>query len=243
MERYSDCLPIKEGEFFVYQKNLISGIEAIAGKIGVETGATPGGGGGIEPPFERLAARSYSFPELKVLQGTFEAKYILATDPATRTPGVVAAKNVAMKAYKAAIRSFLKEHITYNPTVTEEERINMGAPVHKTGRTPAPVPTTAPEADVRIPAPGIVEIHYRNAESKNIRKPAGVHGCELKWTVSDSMVSSWEQLNHSEFDTHSPLRLSFDGTDRGRRLWFALRWENTRGDKGPWSEIQEAVIP
>jgi hypothetical protein len=31
--------------------------------------------------------------------------------------------------------------------------------------------------------------------------------------------------------------------DRGKKLYFALRWENTRGEKGPWSEIHSTIIP
>jgi hypothetical protein len=30
---------------------------------------------------------------------------------------------------------------------------------------------------------------------------------------------------------------------RGKTVYFALRWENTRGEKGPWSEIMSAIIP
>jgi hypothetical protein len=28
-----------------------------------------------------------------------------------------------------------------------------------------------------------------------------------------------------------------------RALYFAARWENTGGEKGPWSEIEETSIP
>jgi hypothetical protein len=29
----------------------------------------------------------------------------------------------------------------------------------------------------------------------------------------------------------------------GKKIYFILRWENTRGKKGLWSEIVSAVIP
>jgi hypothetical protein len=45
------------------------------------------------------------------------------------------------------------------------------------------------------------------------------------------------------FDTDSPLEIEFDEADRGKIVWFAVRWENTRGQKGPWSEIFFAIIP
>jgi hypothetical protein len=70
-----------------------------------------------------------------------------------------------------------------------------------------------------------------------------VHGAEICWAVLDTPPVNWSQLVNSSFDTASPFRLSFEGEMRGRRLYFALRWENTRGAKGPWSEIQDTVIP
>jgi hypothetical protein len=30
---------------------------------------------------------------------------------------------------------------------------------------------------------------------------------------------------------------------RGKTVWFRLRWENNRGQKGPWSELYSAIIP
>jgi hypothetical protein len=66
---------------------------------------------------------------------------------------------------------------------------------------------------------------------------------ELVWATLDAMPADWSALTHSVFDTRTPLRLAFDGAERGRRLFYAMRWENTRGDKGPWSEIAETVIP
>jgi hypothetical protein len=48
---------------------------------------------------------------------------------------------------------------------------------------------------------------------------------------------------HSEFDTHSPYIFQFDLPDAGKRLYVCARWENTRGQKGPWSVIKNAIIP
>ncbi|MDR1724124.1 MAG: hypothetical protein LBR84_09345 [Tannerella sp.] len=44
-------------------------------------------------------------------------------------------------------------------------------------------------------------------------------------------------------DAASPITFTFTGEQRGQCFYFALRWKNTRGDKGPWSEIGSAVIP
>jgi hypothetical protein len=39
------------------------------------------------------------------------------------------------------------------------------------------------------------------------------------------------------------MTIDFEEEDRGKTFWYAVRWENTTGLKGPWSEIRSAVIP
>jgi hypothetical protein len=60
--------------------------------------------------------------------------------------------------------------------------------------------------------------------------------------ISDEPVESLGKLSHSTFDTKTPLFLEFDREDRGKRVYLAMRWENTRGEKGPFSPIVSAVI-
>jgi hypothetical protein len=66
---------------------------------------------------------------------------------------------------------------------------------------------------------------------------------ELIWSLGDPAPARWEDFVHSAFDTHTPLTLSFENDQRGQTLYFALRWENTRGEKGPWSNIQCTKVP
>jgi hypothetical protein len=48
---------------------------------------------------------------------------------------------------------------------------------------------------------------------------------------------------NSDFDTATPLTLTFGESQRGQRLYFCLRWESTTNLKGPFGEIYSAVIP
>jgi hypothetical protein len=70
-----------------------------------------------------------------------------------------------------------------------------------------------------------------------------MYGAEIGWDILDVPPVNWSQLRRFAFTTASPLRLGFEGNQRGKRLYFALRWENTRGVKGPWSEILDTIIP
>jgi hypothetical protein len=161
----------------------------------------------------------------------------------SRSPAVIMAKNEDRKAYEAVLRTFIRSFITTNPLVLDLDRLKMGLPVHKTTRTPAPDPTTVPEATITLPSPAVVEIHFQDSGAEHKKKPDGVHGVEIGWAILDTIPTRWDELIHSSFDTHTPLRLTFENDRRGKTLYYALRWENTRGVKGPWSEIYNIIIP
>ncbi|MDR3235698.1 MAG: hypothetical protein LBT48_03095, partial [Prevotellaceae bacterium] len=85
-------------------------------------------------------------------------------------------------------------------------------------------------------------IHFFDQDTKKA-KPAGVHGAEIRWAIRDEPVVDVEDLTNSSFDTRTPFTLEFKGHERGQTVYFCLCWENTTGEKGPWSEIVGAIIP
>ena len=179
-----------------------------------------------------------------MLQTEFQNKYYVAENPATRTSAAVLAKNEARTAYEKALRQIIKAYITYNPAVSDEDRKLMALPIHKPGRTPSPKADKSPDVDTDTSVPGRVTIHFFDKDSGHKKsKPAGQHGSEIAWIISDTPPTRWDELLHSNIDTNSPFTLIFENDQRGKNLYFALRWENTRGEKGPWTEIQNAIIP
>ncbi|MDR2362469.1 MAG: hypothetical protein LBD91_07040 [Prevotellaceae bacterium] len=66
---------------------------------------------------------------------------------------------------------------------------------------------------------------------------------DTKPTPDYPTPTDWEELINSSFATRSPMRMTFSGHDRGTRLFLAARWENNRGEKGPWTEIFSAIVP
>jgi hypothetical protein len=52
-----------------------------------------------------------------------------------------------------------------------------------------------------------------------------------------------EELLHPEFATKSPLELVFEEDQRGKRLYYAVRWETGTAKKGDFSEIYSAIVP
>jgi hypothetical protein len=165
-------------------------------------------------------------------------------NPSTRTSFITTELQDSESKLVPLYRELYTGFIRSNPLVTNADLDGMGFPLHPSGgHTPVPVPHTMPEAEVIWPSPGVVEIHFRDAGWSRRAKPHGVHGAEICWAVLDEKPVKWDELTNSSFDTHTPFRLTFKGNQRGKWLYFSLRWENTRGEKGPWSEILETVIP
>jgi hypothetical protein len=186
---------------------------------------------------------------LQALQTAWTTAYAVAKSPDTRTSVAVGVKQRARKAYEAALRSLIRSYLTYNPLVSDDDRISLDIPVHKTTRTPIPPPTDAVALELRQLLGHRVEVNFSvvsldPAEKEHREaKPYGVRGAEIRWMISDTPIVDTEDLTHSSFDTRTPFILEFEGDERGNILYVCARWENTTGQKGPWGEIVSAVIP
>jgi hypothetical protein len=43
-------------------------------------------------------------------------------------------------------------------------------------------------------------------------------------------------------DTKTPYTLDFDAADGGKNAHYLLRWVNSTGQKGPWSETTSVTV-
>jgi hypothetical protein len=172
----------------------------------------------------------------------FETAFNAAQNP-NRGKVDVLTKNEAKEALTASLRTFIKGFLAYNPAVSDADKENMGLPLHDGTRTPAPVPATIPELELDSSIIRQISVHFRDAGSDKRGKPAHIHGVELRWALLDNPPQSVEDLTKSAFDTASPYTFTFDEPERGKALYICPRWENNKGDKGPWGEIMKAIIP
>jgi hypothetical protein len=142
-------------------------------------------------------------------------------------------------------RNFVNLYLRFNPAVTDADRVNLGLNVPDPEPTPVPEPVTWPVV-ILLDSGTIMRLtlHYKDSESlKSQAKPAGVHGAEIRWAILEAPPVTTDDLIHSEFSTRTPHTFIYEENLRGKTVWFRLRWENTRGEKGPWSELYSAIIP
>ena len=197
----------------------------------------------LTPNVVRFGIPTETFATLQTKKASWESRLAIVNNASSRTSAAVGDKNRTREDYEKFLRALVKEYLMYSSKVTDTERQLLGITVIKKSHTPVPVPSTVPMAKVKLPSPSTVTVYFSDSDAANRAKPAGVHGAEIAWAILDAQPADWSALTNSVFDTKSPYEFSFPGTERGKKLFFSLRWENTRGEKGRWSEIYEAVIP
>jgi hypothetical protein len=71
-----------------------------------------------------------------------------------------------------------------------------------------------------------------------------VVGARIYYCVSDEPITDQEQLTWSKWATRCPHIIRFRESDRGKRVYIALKWEIRRENgESPWSEILSELVP
>ncbi|MDR1674943.1 MAG: hypothetical protein LBR86_00500 [Tannerella sp.] len=182
---------------------------------------------------------------LDPLIAALDAAIEVSENPATRTAAAIRRRNEARTALDRVLRSFIQGRLIHNLLVSDDALLDMGLPTHDHKPTRHPVTDDTPLLSFSSPAPGIINVAFGAGNKKRRGKADDTHGMEARWLKSHSPVSptDWSELTHSEFATRSPMRLVFEGHDRGQWIHLAARWENNRGEYSPWTEIISPVIP
>ena len=214
-------IPAKDADFLDWSRNILTQTAAHADGWNIPAGA------------------------VTLLQSAFDAyqaAYIKAQDP-NRGKVHTLKKNEARDALKAAMRSFLNERLRYNSAVTDDDRRSLGITIPDGIRTPQPAPATHPEFEIDTSELRQLTVRFRNNGSERLGKPKKAHGAEIRWDYRNAPPEDIDSLPHSEFATRSPHTLVFKEGERGKMVYICLRWENGKGEKGPWGEIIGAVVP
>ena len=181
----------------------------------------------------------------------FENK-LIATKKPNRGRVDVMKKDEARKILEKECRKFVQGFLARNPFVSDPEREMMGLNIYDVTPTTVPAPTTPAEGDLTFPAVGLVEV-------KNIRSATGlsekttVQGARVYFGILgepgenvkfgiDKPPKTGDDLPHSIFTRQRKIRFDFAG-ESGRKVFVCLRFENSKGQAGPWGSILQAFIP
>jgi hypothetical protein len=169
----------------------------------------------------------------------WDAADAAAENVLTATMPVIHERRRVMKAFAKQIRTFVAEYIAHNHRLTPAEREELGlVTAHLTNE----VLSKRPLVEITIIALAQITVHCRGYETK-WGMLAGARGFEWRWVISDTRPESYDDFPHSEFSTRAHYTKTFDYNQRAKKLYSVFRWENATGEKGPWTEIFETIIP
>ena len=137
----------------------------------------------------------------------------------------------------------LRRRRFFIPPLNEEDLLSLGLRLPDTVRTDHINVTE--EVDFVLEIAGIRQVHVRFWQHglASMAKPAGYDGAVLDWGVLDAPPSEPEDLTNHTMASRTPHTLQFTEEERGKTVYIALRWQNERGNTGPWSDIKSTVVP
>jgi len=170
----------------------------------------------------------------------WEEHFIPTQSP--HTPAVTAMKNDARRRVEPIVRNFVQQFLRW-PPVTDGDLVNMNLPLRDLTRTPHIEVTEMVEFELTLRHIREIMVNFWEKGRLNLAKPAGYDGAVIVWDVLDTPPDNPDQLNRHEMASRTPHTLSFIEEERGKTVYITAAWQNERGNRGNWSEIQSAIIP
>jgi hypothetical protein len=182
---------------------------------------------------------------LKKALDTWQSLYPAHVTAQQRAEGARQAKDQARAELEREIRP-VTNFVQGYPKTTDADRAEIGITVRDTSKTPSPTPTTRPLVSVEGGSRLTHELRLVDEGSPTRRgKPEGVAGAEVWVKLIDAgqpAPTDPSVLSFLTMTTRPTLRTDFRAADGGKTAVYMLRWVNTRGEKGPWSDVTTATV-
>jgi hypothetical protein len=176
-------------------------------------------------------------------QTAYLSAYQTWDSPVTSTPVALDNLKDAEKAFFPFYREFYGM-MKASALVTDASLEAMGFPPRPAGgRSPHPVDRYFIDLIVKPLANLVISVAFVNRDTGKSIIPYFLTGAVIYYIISDTPVVDQNDLAHSRLASRSPFELIFSPGDRSKTVYLAARWQNRRGELGPWSEIVAAIIP
>lgn len=186
--------------------------------------------------------------ELKPLKEALSAwigAYAAHVKAQAAAEGARQAKDAARAALEKEVRP-VTNFVQGYPKTTNADRAEMGITVRDASPTPAPAPSSRPLALVESGQRLTHQLRLVDESTPTRRaRPAGVLGAEVwvKLVDADSPApTDPAALTFLTMTTKPSFRAEFKAGEGGKTAVYMARWVNTRGEKGPWSEVTTATV-
>ena len=144
-----------------------------------------------------------------------------------------------------AVMRDIKKRYLYNPPLTDADFAALELkPKDVTPTTVAP-PTGQAEADISYPGKTQLQAKIKHVEGTPMN-PKAEYGYRIYYGLydaGDTPPASGVNLHESKFTRQKKVLFSFLPADSGKTAYFSIRYENSKGESGPWGPMFSAIIP
>ena len=175
---------------------------------------------------------------LTQLLNDWVAIYPKSTNRDLRTKTITINKNKIREDLMKAMRNIFND--IPETTFTEEDRVTFNLPKKKGYRSAPPIPTTVPVVRININNRLQHHISFFN-EGASKAKPYLVRGCQIWYKIGLPPIDVTE-MSYMITAPRASHSHDFNGQHAGKMVYYWLRWENTAGQTGPWSNQVMATI-
>jgi hypothetical protein len=146
-------------------------------------------------------------------------------------------RKLARAALTVDIRKVKNAYIDADPlgVVTDDIQMDFGLEPKDSTRTDVRPPTEV--------VPFTLESgEYLQIVIKHPAKPTGYNGAVAHYTVGGETPTDHTLLTTSKLLTRPREIITFEESQLGQTLHISMRWQNHKGDLGPWAPTQTKVI-
>ncbi|MBX3395393.1 MAG: hypothetical protein KF841_08490 [Phycisphaerae bacterium] len=217
----ADYIPAADAEFQAWQTNFVNYANANLAALGLTAA---------------------DMAPIDTAQTEWESAYPAHVTAVASAESARAAKDAARAGYVSLVRSLVRR-LQASPQVNDAERAALGITIPDSNPSPIGPPATAPLGSIECSGRLRHKIDFVDESTPTRKaKPLGVLGAEIWGAISDTPPTDPSQFIFRGLSTRAPLVVTYPGSDGGRMAWYWLRWVNSRGEKGPWSNPVNATI-
>lgn len=152
-------------------------------------------------------------------------------------------KDEARANFETALRvAAQKVHVTAR--FDNSLRAAVGLPPREGTRTAVGTPATRPVGRLEAVGPLTLTLHFTDELTPTqLARPRGMRGCEIFVFIGDAAPTDPAGYTFLTLDTRTPYTHQHQPADVGKTATYLLRWQNTKGQTGPFSRPVSAKIP
>ncbi len=190
----------------------------------------------------RLGVSTAHVSALNIGLNDWGSNYSSSTDPNLRTRTITLQKDASKKTLMDTMREVFDDIPQSKLTTADRNTLHLP---ERQPPSKAPIPDSRPVVSVNTSERRQHTITFKdNGPAAGHAKPHGVRGCQIWVYISADGTEPTPdaQYHYLATDTASPYVATYEASDGGKNAYYMLRWENTRGETGPWSETVMATI-